>query len=124
MDDVSWFTGAELASLLVEGRRQRDRAETEWLGWLAAFDMQAGWAVYGSRDCVSWLMQHCAMTRPAAKDKLRVARQLRQRPVFRDALESGRLSYSKIRALTRISYMSDEFDEQNAAQAEQLTATN
>src|SRR4051794_37008889 len=122
MDDVSWFTSGELASMLVDGRRQRDRAEAEWLAWLAEFDVQGGWAIYGCRSCVNWLVQHCGMNRVTAKDKLRIALQLRQRPVLRDALVSGRLSYSKIRALTRIRYISDEYDEENAAKGEVLTA--
>src|SRR3954451_21759921 len=123
MDDVSWFTSGELAAMLVDGRRQRDRAEAEWLAWLAEFDIQGGWAIYGCRNCLNWLIQHCGMCRPTAKDKLRVALQLRQRPVLRDALGSGRLSYSKVRALTRIRYMCDEYDEENATKAEELTAT-
>src|SRR6478752_10732348 len=122
MDDVSLFTSGELASLLVEGERQRDRAAAEWLAWLAEFDIQGGWAIYGGRNCVNWLIQHCGMSRPTAKEKLRVALQLRQRPVLRDALGSGRLSYSKVRALSRIRYISDEFDEQNATEAEKFTA--
>ena len=107
---------------MVEGQLQRERSEAEWFAWLGEFDVQAGWATYGCRDCVHWLMQHCRMGRPTAKDKLRVAMQLRQRPVYRQALESGRLSYSIVRALTRIRYVSDDFDEQNAAKGEQLTA--
>src|SRR4051812_45048158 len=67
-------------------------------------------------------MQHCEMTRVTAKDKVRVALQLRKRPVLRDGLASGRLSYSKVRALTRIRYVSDEFDEENAAKGEVVTA--
>src|SRR3954466_13516900 len=93
MDDGLWFTSGELASLLVDGRRQRDRAEAEWLAWLAEFDTQGGWAIYGCLNCLNWLIQHCGMCRPTAKDKLRVALQLRQRRVFRNALVSGRLSY-------------------------------
>src|SRR4051812_16097365 len=122
MDDVSLFSSTELASLLVDGQRQRDRAESEWLAWLGEFDVQGGWAFFGCVSNVNWLVQHCGMSRPTAKEKVRVAAQLRQRPVLGDALASGRLSYSKVRALTRIRYVSDAYDEQNATEAERFTA--
>src|SRR6476469_2952524 len=68
MDDVSLFSSSELASLIVDGQRQRDRAESEWLAWLGEFDVQGGWALFGCVSCVNWLVQHCGMSRPTAKD--------------------------------------------------------
>src|SRR5438094_1922612 len=97
--DIAGLGTAELGSSLVDGQRQRDRGEAEWLAWLAEFDLRAGWAADGSINCVGWLVHRCGMSRPTAKEKLRVALRLRVRPVLYDGLAGGRLSYSKVRAL-------------------------
>ena len=42
------------------------------------------------------------MARPTAYDRVRIARQLRRRPTIANAFADGRLSYSAVRAITRI----------------------
>ena len=50
------------------------------------------------------------MGRSTAKEKVRVAFELRQRPVIADAFVDGRLTYSKARALTRLVGLHDGRD--------------
>jgi len=49
------------------------------------------------------------MTLGMARDHLRTARALSERPLVAEAFERGQLSYSKVRALMRLD---DDFDEQ------------
>ncbi|MDQ6838494.1 MAG: HNH endonuclease [Actinomycetota bacterium] len=87
---------------LVAHRWEMDRGESSWLEALAVFDRDQGWAADGQLSCVEWLMWRTAMARATAFQKLRIARQLSCRPVVAEAFADGRLSYSAVRAITRI----------------------
>ena len=50
------------------------------------------------------------MSRKTASDRVRVAHELRRRPEVRARFESGALSYSKVRAITRVKGADDETD--------------
>jgi hypothetical protein len=77
-------------------------ATCRWLGLVAEFDAREGWAALGCRSCVEWLAYRCSLSPTAARDHVRVARRLRELPLVRAAFSRGELSYSKVRALTRI----------------------
>src|SRR2546423_5885240 len=96
---------------LVAGRRRLDAQEAEWFAALAEFDYRGGWAMDGHLSCVSWLVHFCGMARATAKEKLRVALELARRPVLAAAHAAGEVSYSKVRALTRIENASAETDQ-------------
>ncbi len=51
---------------------------------------------------------HCGIGLNAAREKVRVARALKDLPKISAAFEQGRLSYSKVRAMTRIADASNE----------------
>src|SRR5439155_528833 len=53
-------------------------------------------------SCVDWLVWRCGMSRNTAHEKRRVARELERRPTVRQRFASGALSYSKVRAITRV----------------------
>src|SRR5205823_3207189 len=108
---------------LIEARRRLDLGEAAWLAELAEFDAGGWWALDGHLGCVSWLVQHGAMARPTAKDKLRVAWQLRRRPVLAAALAAGDISYCKARALTRILNANEETDQVLVTAAQQPDVT-
>jgi Domain of unknown function (DUF222)/HNH endonuclease len=50
------------------------------------------------------------MARATAYEKLRIAHELRRRPLVRDAFADGRLSYSAVRVITRIDWPDPEVD--------------
>jgi Domain of unknown function (DUF222) len=54
------------------------------------------------RSTGHWLSWQCGIGRTAAREQVRVARAMREYPVITDAFSEGRLSYSKVRAITRI----------------------
>ncbi len=73
-----------------------------WLGWLAIFDRRAGFESWGCRSTAHWLNWKCAMSYSTAHEHVRVARALEALPATRAAFSDGRLSYSKVRAISRV----------------------
>jgi hypothetical protein len=77
-------------------------ATCRFLVLLGDFDARQGWASWDMRSCAAWLSWKCQMTAGTAREHVRVARALRDLPVIREEFGAGRLSYAKVRALTRI----------------------
>ena len=77
-------------------------ATCRFLVLLADFDARRGWASWEMNSCAAWLSWKCQMSSGAAREHVRVARALRDLPVIRAGFGAGRLSYAKVRALTRI----------------------
>jgi hypothetical protein len=65
------------------------------------FDDRFGWAKWSLRNCAEWLAWRCGLTLSTAREKLRTAHTLRELRAISAAFADGRLSYSKVRALTR-----------------------
>jgi hypothetical protein len=72
------------------------------------FDDRLGWAKWGLRSCAEWLAWRCGLSVSAAREKVRTAQALRALPLVSMAFADGRLSYSKVRALTRVAHLHDE----------------
>ena len=77
-------------------------ATCRFLVLLADFDARRGWASWEMNSCAQWLSWKCQMSSGAAREHVRVARALRDLPVIRAEFAAARLSYAKVRALTRI----------------------
>jgi len=77
---------------------------------LARLDADAGWQRGGFATAVQWLGWHCAMSATTAREHLRVARALVSLPQITARFGAGRLSYSKVRALSRIATEDTEAD--------------
>ncbi len=73
-----------------------------WLLLVAEFDAREGWAEWGLNSCAEWLSWRCGIGIGAARDHVRVARMLGCLPLVQAAFAAGELSYSKVRALTRV----------------------
>ena len=72
------------------------------------FDESEEWGLQGARTCADWLAWRIGLTPGAAREKVRVARALGKFPAIDAAMESGRLSYAKVRALTRVATATNE----------------
>ena len=83
-------------------------ATCQWLGLLAAFDRRRIWAGIGIHTCAHWLSLRCGLGQRAAQDHLRTAHALTELPAVRAAFAAGELSYSKVRAITRVADPSTE----------------
>jgi len=93
---------AELASAITSGAVRLAAATASWLRLVAEFDARGGWHGVGIHSCAHWLAWQCGMGPGAAREHVRVARALPGLPRIEAAFAAGRLSYSKVRALTRI----------------------
>src|SRR6202795_1760408 len=71
------------------------------LGLIRAFDARGGWS-HGCPSCAHWLAWRVGMDLGTAREHVRVARTLGALPRLADALAHGELSYSKVRAITRV----------------------
>ncbi len=78
-----------------------DAAMFRWLELLREFDECEGWAGDGIKSCAHWLNWKCGLNLGAARERVRVARALKDLPQTREAFRAGRVSYSKVRAITR-----------------------
>jgi hypothetical protein len=69
---------------------------------VAELDRRGTWAAQGLRSCAHWLNWRCGTSLGAAREQVRVGRALAERPVLCRAFSNGELSYSKVRAITRV----------------------
>src|SRR5213593_3071927 len=78
-----------------------EAATARLLDRIREFDARGGWNS-GFRSCAHWLSWRVGLDPGAAREKVRVARALGTLPLLAQALARGELSYSKVRALTRV----------------------
>ena len=76
-------------------------AQYRFLKLLDEFDREQGWAGPGVRSLAHWLSWKCGIGELVAREKVRVARALRELPMIDASFERGQISYSKVRAMTR-----------------------
>jgi hypothetical protein len=91
----------ELGERIAELAAQISAATYELLAMLHDFDARGGWNT-GFRSCAHWLCWRVGLDPGAAREKVRVARALGALPLLSAAMRRGEISYSKVRALTRI----------------------
>jgi hypothetical protein len=91
-----------LADEITELASHIHAATCRWLGLVAEFDTRGGWGEWGCRSCSHWLSWRCSISPVAAREHVRVAHRLEELPLIRGAFAEGRLSYSQVRALTRV----------------------
>ena len=91
---------------------QQDASTYESLTWIREFDEDEGWfhAYSGFLTCANWLAWRTGLDIGAARQKVRVANALGRLPLISEEMRRGRLSYSKVRALTRIATPDNEED--------------
>ena len=77
-------------------------AMCHWLLLVAEFDRREAWGAWDCRSCVHWLSWRCGVGYRTAQEQLRVAHALTRLPLVRAHFAAGELSYSKVRAITRV----------------------
>ena len=90
-------------------------ANYRFLKLLDEFDRHEGWAGDGIRSLAHWLNFKCGFGHLVAREKVRVARALRELPLIDAAFERGEISYSKVRAMTRVATPENEVELLNIA---------
>jgi 5-methylcytosine-specific restriction endonuclease McrA len=81
-----------------------------FLQLVAEFDARGGWASWDLPSCAAWLAWKCQVAPGTAREQVRVARALASLPVITAEFAAGRMSYAKVRALTRIATAETEKD--------------
>ena len=89
-----------LGNQIAELSARIDAATYDLLSHLHEFDRRYGWE--GWRSCAHWLNWRTGLDLGAAREKLRVAAALADLNHVSAAMARGQLSYSKVRALTRV----------------------
>lgn len=101
-------------------------ATCRWLELVAELDRREGHRHWGCRSCAEWLSLRCGVALGSAREQVRVARRLDELPLVRAAFAGGRLSYSKVRAVSRVAEPHTEAElvevalEATAAQLERI----
>ncbi|HKX57410.1 MAG TPA: DUF222 domain-containing protein [Xanthomonadales bacterium] len=85
-----------------------DAAMFRWLVLLREFDECQGWVGEGIKSCAHWLNWKCGLSLNAGRERLRVAQALPALPQTTVAFREGRLSYSKVRAISRVATTRNE----------------
>ena len=91
-----------LADRIAETAAQLDAATHRLLTDIRIFDQQEGWGRQGALSCAHWLGWRCGIALGAAREKVRVAHALGGLPLIDNALRLGQISFSKVRAMTRV----------------------
>jgi Domain of unknown function (DUF222)/HNH endonuclease len=92
----------QLEAVICQGAANLTAAEHDWLLAVAEFDRREGWKLWECQSCAAWLSWQIGLDIRAAREKVRVARALEQFPVIAASMATGQVSYSKVRAITRI----------------------
>ncbi|MGB5661008.1 MAG: DUF222 domain-containing protein, partial [Thermoanaerobaculia bacterium] len=97
----------QLGERIAELSAQIQAATYHLLVMIREFDERGGWNT-GFRSCAHWLNWRTGLDLGAAREKVRVAKALGELPKLSEAMRCGELSYSKVRALTRVATAENE----------------
>ena len=76
---------------------------------IARFDDRKAWSGGGTvRTCAHWLNWKCGIALGASREKVRVAHALEKLPLIDASFATGEISYSKVRAMTRVATPENE----------------
>jgi hypothetical protein len=98
----------QLESQITEMAAHIHAATFRLLELVREFDEIEGWAGPGMRSCAHWLNWKCGINLGAAREKVRVAHALQDLPLIRERFRKGEVSYSKVRAMTRVATPENE----------------
>jgi hypothetical protein len=80
-------------------------ATARWLDLVMEYRREGGTAIDG---CERWLAWRCGISTREAREYVRVAESLEELPLTRAAFRRGELTFTKVRALTRVASPRDE----------------
>src|SRR5688572_5895372 len=98
----------DLESKITELWGYLNAATSRFLALVAEFDREKAYERHGLANTAQWLNWQCGIGAVAAREKVRAARALEQLPEIADAFAKGEISYSKVRAMTRVATSANE----------------
>jgi len=97
----------ELGEQIAELSAHIEAATYRLLAAIAEFDRREGWG-WGFQSTAHWMTWRLGIDLVTAREKVRVARALENLPLISDAFRQARVSYSKVRAMTRVATPENE----------------
>jgi hypothetical protein len=85
-------------------------AMCRWLLLVAEYDRREGWTSWQCLSCARWVSWMCGISLTTAREHVRVARAIETLGLVRSEFAAGVLSYSKVRAITRVATPDTETD--------------
>ena len=98
----------EIESEITELAAHIHAATYRLLELVREFDEREGWGGPGLKSCAHWLNWKCGIGLGAAREKVRVAHALKELPEISGAFRHGTISFSKVRAMTRVATPENE----------------
>jgi hypothetical protein len=98
----------ELEAQMTELWAYVNAATYQFLTLVAEYDRLRGYERHGLVNTAQWLNWQCGIGKVAAREKVRVAHSLGSLPQIAAAFASGEVSYSKVRAMTRVATPANE----------------
>jgi Domain of unknown function (DUF222) len=99
---------SELASQIIRLNNGLNAATYKWLMLVAEYEDRVSWPDGEIQSCAQWLQKKCGLKIGAARERLRVAWALKDLPKISAAMAKGALSFSKVRAISRIATRANE----------------
>jgi hypothetical protein len=106
--EFSALSTPELVAEITTLAGHLNAANARLLALIAELDRRKGWAGAGVKSMAHWLNWQCGIDLGAAREKVRVARALELLPEITAAMAEGRISYAKVRAMTRVAEAGNE----------------
>jgi len=100
--DANPLSNEELLNEVIRFAAFLNVVNWHFINMLAEFDRRGLWRSGGYSSLVNWLDHRCGMAPGAARARIRVARKLKDMTLISQAFEKGEISYSKVRAITRV----------------------
>jgi len=100
--EFSTVSTPELIAQITTLAGHLNAANARFLALIAELDRRRGWAEWGLKSCAHWLNWKCGIGLGAAREKVRVAHALAKLPRIAAAMAEGRVSYAKVREMTRV----------------------
>ena len=113
VSDIDWLSGLtdeQVRSGLTLWAGRLAAGEAVFLDLVGELDAREAWGGGGLKSAAHWLGWQCSLTLSTAREHVRSARALRELPLIRAAFAAATLSFSQVRALTRVATPDSEAD--------------
>jgi hypothetical protein len=104
---AEWRSGSLRAEVVAAGHHW-STSQQRLVRLVAALDRSGEWALDGARTCAHWIAAALDIEVCTAREWLRVGHALTELEVVDRAFADGRLSYSKVRTLTRVTTVDNQ----------------
>lgn len=108
VEDLAGLSDEEVVDGLLTWAGRVAAGEARLIAFIGELDARDAWGAWGILSCAHWLSWRCGMSLRTGREYVRVARALRLLPLTAAGFAAGRLSYSQVRAITRVAGLDDE----------------